>query len=132
MTETGRILIADDEEAIRQACERILRGLGYEVTAVVDGEAALRQMRSATFDLAVLDIKMPALSGIQVMECLALEKSMVPVVVITGHGTQETLSEASNAGARELLSKPFSPSQLRDAVNRVLHGCDGASGPEES
>ena len=122
MTDNGtyRILVADDEEVIREACHRILTREGHEVLTATEGEEAWRLIQENDFDLAVLDIKMPVMDGIAVMDLISRQKPGLIVVVITGHGANETLAEARRAGAADFLTKPFSPNELRQAVSRAL------------
>ena len=122
MTGVKRILVADDEEVIRVACTRILTRAGYEVTTAVNGDEALRQIRNGNIDLVLLDIKMPVLDGMKVLEILASENPGQRVVVITGHGTAETAAQAVKAGASDFLTKPFSPNELRNSVQKALAG----------
>lgn len=122
MTGAKRILVADDEEVIRHACVRILTRAGYEVSTAVNGDDALRQLRGGNFDLVLLDIKMPILDGMKVLDILAVEKPEQRVVVITGHGTAETAAQAVRAGASDFLTKPFSPNELRHSVQKALAG----------
>jgi DNA-binding NtrC family response regulator len=122
MTDVKRILVADDEEVIRQACVRILTRAGYDVSTAVNGDEALRQIRNGNIDLVLLDIKMPVLDGMKVLNILSSENSETRVVVITGHGTAATAAQAVKAGASDFLTKPFSPSELRNSVHKALAG----------
>lgn len=120
MLESARILVVDDEKIIREGCARILRKAGHDVATASHGRMALDLIRDEHFDVMLLDIKMPALDGMQVMDALRREKTDMLVVVITGFATVETAVEAMKAGAYDLLIKPFSPDALRIAVNRAL------------
>jgi DNA-binding NtrC family response regulator len=117
-----KILVADDEEVIREACRRILTRAGYEVESASDGQDALDRLDNARFDLILLDIKMPGLDGIKVMEQLKERGPLKKIVVITGHGTVRTEMDARRAGATVFLTKPFTPAELRDAVAQALAG----------
>ena len=122
MTDTIHILVADDEEVIRNACMRILTRAGYDVAVAVNGDDALRKINEGNFDLVLLDLKMPVMDGMKVLEILAKEKPGLRVVVITGHGTAETVGQAVRAGASDFLTKPFTPSELRYSVQKALAG----------
>ena len=115
-----RLLVVDDEEVIREACQRILTRAGYTVETAVDGQKAVESLRRTDFDLVLLDIKMPVMDGMQVMDVLRKEQPDVKIVVITGHGTVHTAVQAHRAGAANFLAKPFSPSELRQAVRFAL------------
>lgn len=121
MSRRLRIMVADDEEVILEACQRILRQAGYEVSTAINGLAALGLLRDNDFDLVVLDIKMPLMDGMQLMEVISREKPGLPVVVITGYDTAETSDEALKAGASDFLAKPFSPKELRRTIEGVLN-----------
>ena len=120
-----KILVADDEEVIREACDRILRRAGHEVRTAAEGEEAWRLIQQEDFDLILLDIKMPVMDGMAVMDLIRREKPGLLVVVITGHGTAETAAEAIKAGATDFLTKPFSPNELRQAVGKALSPING-------
>jgi len=113
-------LVADDEEVIRDACRRILQRSGHEVHTAADGQKALEFLRSTRFDLVLLDIKMPVVDGLQIMGFIGREKPETRVIVITGYGTAETVAQAMEAGAAHVLTKPFSPNELRSTIGRVL------------
>ncbi len=120
MLEEARILVVDDEKVIREGCARILQKAGHEVLTANNGRQALDMINDRHFDILLLDIKMPALDGMQVMEILRRHQMDMLVLVITGFATVETAVEAMKAGAYDLLLKPFSPDALRIAVNRAL------------
>ncbi|MFH1137515.1 MAG: response regulator [Pseudomonadota bacterium] len=116
-----KILVADDEEVIREACDRILRRAGHDVRTAPEGKEAWRLIQQEHFDLAFLDIKMPIMDGLAVMNLIRKENIDLPVVVITGHGAAETAAEAIKAGAIDFLTKPFSPNELRQAAAKALN-----------
>ena len=120
MTDSWRILVADDEEIIREACERIMRRAGHQVLVAADGRQALEYLKNECFDLLLLDIKMPGIDGLEIMNIIKRERCGVKVVVITGHGTNDTAARAALAGASGFLTKPFSPNQLRQEVKRAM------------
>ena len=101
------LLLADDEESFRRVHEYQLRQVGYEVTAVADGTAALDAFREGLHDLVVTDIRMPGLDGLELLARLKAISPGTPVVVVTGHGTIETAVEAMKQGAFDFLTKPF-------------------------
>ncbi|HSE92064.1 MAG TPA: response regulator, partial [Methylomirabilota bacterium] len=90
----ARILIADDEDSLRWVLEKGLRGAGYEVMPVEDGEAALRAIEREPFDLVLLDVRMPGLDGLTVLERVRELRPDTYVVVMTAHGTMETAIKA--------------------------------------
>lgn len=115
-----RILVVDDEKIIRDGCEKVLRKEGWEVSTASSGIEGLALLQESPYDLLFLDLKMPGLSG---MEVLQRVKELYPgmlVVVITGYATVESAVEAMKAGAYDFISKPFLPDQLRIVTRRAL------------
>ncbi len=114
------ILVVDDEKVIRDGCFKILDKEGCSVQTCASGEEGLNWLREDFFDLLLLDLKMPGLSG---MEVLQQVKDLYPdllVLVITGYATVESAVEAMKAGAYDFIPKPFTPDQLRIVVRRAL------------
>jgi two-component system phosphate regulon sensor histidine kinase PhoR len=120
MLETAKILVVDDERIIREGCSRLLTKAGHEVITAQNGQEALDILKQEHFDMVLLDIKMPEMDGMQVMEVLRENQTDLLVLVITGYASIETAVEAMKAGAYDLLIKPFSADALRIAVNRAL------------
>ncbi len=117
---TARILIADDEDSLRWVLEKGLRGAGYEVVSVEDGEAALRAVEHEPFDLVLLDVRMPGLDGLTVLERLRQLRPDTYVVVMTAHGTMETAIKAMQRGAYDYLAKPFDLDEVLLLTERAL------------
>ena len=99
----ARILVADDEAAIRQSVGNILRYADYEVEEAEDGPAALARLARGGIDALLLDVKMPGLDGFEVMEQMAKDGIDVPVVVVSGHDAVENAVEAIRHGAHDFL-----------------------------
>ena len=116
-----RILIVDDERGVRALCTDILQRGGYEAEAVDSAWAALDRIDAAHFDLALVDINMPAMSGIELCRRLRERRPDLPVVLITGCPTIESAVRGIGSGATDYVCKPFTPEALREAVARVLH-----------
>jgi two-component system, NtrC family, nitrogen regulation response regulator GlnG len=114
------ILIADDEESLRWVLERGLRQAGYEVTAVADGEAAIEAYEADPVDLVFLDIRMPRLDGLAVLERLRAIRPDACVVVMTAHGTMDTAIKAMQRGAYDYLAKPFDLEEVLLLTERAL------------
>src|ERR1700730_16639179 len=106
-----RILVADDDRPTRFAISSMLKKAGYAVTTVKDGAEALRNIQQTRFDLAFLDIWMPALTGPEVLARLRAGESQPKIVIMTSDGTPETLLRAIREQAYEYLSKPFPPTE---------------------
>lgn len=115
-----KILIVDDAGPVVVLCVNVLQALGYAVKGANRGEAAVDLMRKEPFDLMVLDYKMPGMSGFEVFQqARALHPGMA-VVLVTGHGTPEVISEANRMGFSAILLKPFTSDELRGTVEKVL------------
>ena len=116
----ARVLIADDEDGLRWVLEKGLRQAGYEVTAVRDGDEALRAFSDAPFDLVFLDIRMPGTDGLTVLAKLRALAGDAHVIVMTAHGTMETAIQAMQRGAYDYLAKPFDLDEVLLLAERAL------------
>mgnify|MGYP003580580335 CR=1 FL=1 len=128
MTDQGRIhvLIAEDEAHLGQILQTFLCGRGYQVTAVSDGRAALEALRAESFDVALLDIVMPEMDGLEVLRQIREEPEAPEMIIITGNGTIETAITAMKLGAYDYLSKPYrmaaSEHSLKSVGTRMCFG----------
>jgi response regulator NasT len=112
----GRILIAEDETLIRLDLRQLLEGAGFEVCAEArDGEEAVELARSREPDLALLDVKMPRLDGIEAARRI-LDERPIPIVMVTAYGEEELVGRAVEAGVFGYLVKPFRESDLLPAI----------------
>jgi two-component system NtrC family response regulator len=116
----GRILFIDDDRAGREVALFNLRKAGYEVTAASDGQEGLAAFSSGKFDLVVTDVKMPGISGIEVLRRIRSQATDVPVLVITAFGNVETAVEAMKEGAYDFIGKPFHRDQLLLSVGKAF------------
>ena len=114
------IVVIDDDAAMRLSCRKILAKAGYEVETFEDGLKGLEGVARLKPGLAVVDLKMPGISGLEVISRVHELDPLLVVVVITGYATIDTAVEAMKAGAYDFLPKPFSPEELRLIVNRGL------------
>ncbi len=115
----ARILIADDEEGIRESLSLILSDL-YELDFAHDGEEALSKASKGSHDLLLLDIKMPKLDGLEVLRQLNAKKLSKPVLILTAYQSVELAREAVKLGAQNYLPKPFERDQILSAVAGAL------------
>ncbi len=116
----AHILIVDDEASIRYFLTETLTDAGYHVVSVDSGEAALAQIGARDFDLALLDLKLPGIGGIEILEKLRQTSQDTTVIVLTAHASLETAIEALRQGAHDYLFKPCEPEQLRASVQAGL------------
>jgi len=115
-----RILIVDDDMAIRDGCAQTLKRMDYEVSEAAAGEEAMSLLERYEYDLILLDLKMPDINGLTLLSRIKEKDSLVPVIMITAYGTIHNAVEAMRLGATDFLSKPFEPDELRMAVRRAL------------
>ncbi|MGN6111129.1 MAG: HD domain-containing phosphohydrolase [Kofleriaceae bacterium] len=120
-TESARILVVDDERVIREILAEFLALEGFSVHTVEDGEKALTELRLRPYDLLITDLKMPRLSGLQLLEKIEQERLGVLTVLMTGFGTVETAIEAMKKGAYDYLLKPFKVEEVIHVVQRALY-----------
>ncbi len=115
-----RILIVDDEENIRRTLSNILRDEGYEVASAADGDEGWAEAQSGAYDLILLDIWLPGIDGLEVLSRIKKVKPMLPVVIMSGHGTIETAVKATRLGAFDFLEKPLSLDRLLIVTQNAL------------
>jgi DNA-binding NtrC family response regulator len=116
----ARILIVDDEEIVLRSCERILDGDPYQVESVLDPWEALRRIDENDYDVVVLDIMMPKIDGMQVLQHIKERHPDTDVIMMTGLSQIQTAVKAMKLGAFDYLSKPFDPDELKLIVDRAL------------
>ena len=115
-----RVLIVDDDADMRDLCAVVLRGEGYEIISAESGRRAEAVLRSSAVDVAVADLMMPEMGGLEVLRAAKEADPETVVILITAFPTVNTAVEAMKFGAAEYLVKPFSPSQLLEAVRASL------------
>ncbi len=119
-SERRRILLVDDEEDIRITMRAVLKRAGYNVTAVSNGEAALQAEREHKFPVVITDLRMPGMSGDELIARLREEHPDVGIVVMTGHGTVDHAIETLRAGVADYLMKPVNADELVFRLNRLF------------
>ncbi len=116
----GRILIVDDEAEMRRALRLVLTHNGYQVEEAPDGPTALTMIGANPVDLVLLDIRMPGMDGIQTLRIIRQTNRDVPVVMVTGYGSEQLAKQSLQLGANHYLSKPFDNSQLIATVRELV------------
>jgi two-component system response regulator HydG len=129
---SGRILLVDDDRAFRVSTSALLRQDGYEVTPVANGEEAVAALRHQRFDLMLLDLRLPGMNGLRIVEALRLWGEGVPILMISGFGTVDTAVEALHLGADDFLGKPVEPDVLSARVADLLARRPGVESIPES
>lgn len=116
----NRILVVDDEPNIRRTLSAVLRSRGYEVVSASDGNEAVKLARETPYDIAIMDVRMPGLDGIQALqELIALDKNS-RVVLMSGHGEDDEKNQALKSGATAFLEKPVSVDSLLELLRQLL------------
>ena len=116
----GKILVVDDEEAMRRSLADILRLEGYQVQALSNGISAIEILQRQTFDLLLLDLKMPGMDGMEVLRNVAKVAPDTLVILLTAHGSLESAIEALRRDAYDYILKPTSPAQILKCVSGAL------------
>ncbi len=122
MSVKNRILVVDDEEALRTVLSSELEGEGYNVAMAADGEEAITILNSRDFDLILLDIKMPNVDGFEVLKHVKQNKPATKVIMLTGFADLKNAIESKKLGAEDFVSKPYDLVDLLTTVERVLSG----------
>ncbi len=120
------VLIVDDEPNVRLTYRAALETEGLEVVEAPDGLAALDAMSERQFDLAILDMRMPEVSGLELLERMRQQAIQTPVVIITAYGDVPHAVRAMRLGAIDFLEKPLTPESLRSIVAEVLRRHEGS------
>ena len=117
---SASVLIVDDEKNIRLTVSATLKSMKCQIDAAINGEEALAKIAQKEYDVILLDIKMPGMDGMTVLERIRTIAPNVSVMMITAHGTVANAVEAMKSGAVDFLQKPFTPDEIRQAVALVL------------
>ena len=120
MTATRRVLVVDDDPAVRKSIDRVLSNKGYAVITAENGEEALRKLNEEKYDLVYTDIRMPGMSGLEVAEQVKASRPWTPVVIITGYGTDAAEARAKAAGVSGFVHKPLSPEMIEGSARDAL------------
>jgi len=115
-----RVLVVDDEERIQRACQRLLSEEGCEVDVAQNGIQGLKMIEEKHYDIVLLDLMMPGLSGLDVLSDLKARHPDTVVIIITGYATLEHSIETMKKGAFDFLSKPFAPQELRIVIAKAI------------
>lgn len=123
-----RLLLVDDEESFVSVLTKRLKRRGVDVTPVLSGADALRLMRGHEFDVVVLDLKMEEMSGLEVLKTLSIVAPETPVIMLTGHGSEQAAREGVSLGASDYLLKPCDLEVLFKKITKAAakrgHGND--------
>jgi nitrogen regulation protein NR(I) len=131
MKSAARILLIEDDPAIVMTLRRVLVDEGYEVRVETRGDAGLKQASESQLDVVITDMKLPGLSGLDLVRELHAVKPLLPILLMTAHGTTETAIEATKSGAYDYLPKPFEIPELLELVERAVTSCRLMTEPVE-
>ncbi|HEX6520912.1 MAG TPA: response regulator transcription factor [Streptosporangiaceae bacterium] len=128
MSDDGTLLVVDDEQFLRDAVAASLRFLGYEVATAENGMTALRVARDRSFDLLVLDVKLPDIDGFEIVRRLRRDGSQVPVIFLTAKDAQADKVNGLTIGGDDYMTKPFGLEELAARIRAVLRRARPSSG----
>lgn len=120
MNAKANILVVDDEEVVRTSYLRVLASGRCQVDAVADGEQALKAMEARSYDIVLLDLRMPGMDGMAVLEAMKRRWPEGEVIVITGYPSVDAAKEAIRLGACDFLAKPLAPGKVIEAANSAM------------
>ena len=115
-----RILVIDDESVICDACELVLTEKGHAVDRCLTGKSGLQVARQGIFDVILLDMKLPDIDGMEILQTLCKKVPVPCVIVMTGYSTMSNAVQAMKQGAVDFLSKPFTDDELISAIEKAL------------
>ena len=120
MSASAKILVVDDERSMREMIEILLRREGHEVSVAENGHRALAMLRARSFDMLISDIKMPDISGVEVLRAAKEINDQIIGIMITAYGSKDSIQEVLRLGAADYLDKPFNVDELKFRVRKAL------------
>jgi DNA-binding NtrC family response regulator len=122
MGEVGsmKILVVDDERIVLDSCQRVLEAEGFEVSLVPSASAALETMKKKGFGLLLVDIKMPEHDGMYLIREVKKKFPDIPIIVMSGYPTTDTIEEAVKMQAAAFIAKPFTPDEILEIIRQVI------------
>jgi CheY-like chemotaxis protein len=133
MSALKKVLVVDDDPVVGKSIDRVLSEKGYAVITALNAEEALWKLAEANYDLVYTDIRMPGMDGIELAEHVKERRPWVPVVIVTGYGTDANEARARKAGVSSFLHKPLSPELIEDSArDALLEFAKAAARPEQT
>lgn len=120
MQATKKVLVIDDDPVVGKSFKRVLAGKGYAVMSVAGGAEALERLKHEDYDVVYADIKMPGMSGLEVTERIKASRPWLPVVIVTGYGSEANEARAKELGVSAFLRKPLSPEMIEGSAQEAL------------
>ena len=115
-----RILVIDDEPTVRESCKRIFAERDFDVETAASAKEGLERAMRGYFDCALIDLKLPDMDGMEIVRNTREKRSSMPVLIITGYGTDDSAAEATRLGVSAYINKPFTPEKLVAAVEKAI------------
>jgi CheY-like chemotaxis protein len=115
-----RILVVDDDKVVGESFDRVLTGKGYHVDTALSGKEAFEKFAGGHFDMVFTDLRMPGQDGLEVAKRIKEMNPWLPVVVVTGYGTEEAEARARSIGVNEFLHKPVTPEAIEQTAARAI------------
>jgi DNA-binding NtrC family response regulator len=115
-----KILVVDDENIVLESCRRVLEAEGFGVVLVPSAEDALKALENQRFSLVLVDLKMPKRDGQFLIGEIKKMAIHIPIIVMTGYSTLNTIKEVSHMGIEQFIAKPFTPDELLEAVKEAI------------
>jgi DNA-binding NtrC family response regulator len=128
---TMKILVVDDEDIVLESCQAVFELEGFEPVLVPSADKALEAMKNENFALLLIDVKMPKRDGMYLMEKIKEQWPDIPMIVMSGYYTAETINDAIKMGAVTFIAKPFEPDELVETVRQAIEK-EERHGKEES
>jgi len=117
---SARVLLVDDEVTFTVNMSKILSRRGYDVTAVNDGESAIRTIEDEEYDVVVLDLRMPGMDGMATLKVMKRKRPLLEVIILTGHGSVESGILGMHIGAFDYAMKPIQIGELQEKINQAF------------
>ena len=115
-----KILVVDDEKIILDSCKKVLTEEGFNVLFATSADSALKTLETQMPAALLIDVKMPEQDGISLLEELKERYPFIPIVIMSGYPTHETISESIKKGATRFIAKPFTPDELIEVIHEVI------------
>jgi len=115
-----KILVVDDDTIVLYSCKRVLESEGFEVYSVPSAKKAIERLSADNFSVLLIDVKMPEHDGMWLIEAVRNKGVEIPILVMSGYSTPETIENVTNLGAINFIPKPFTPDELLKTVQEIL------------
>ena len=130
MSALRKVLVVDDDPVVGKSFDRVLSARGYAVITAENGQEALNKLSGENYDVVFTDIRMPGMSGLEVAERVKASQPWLPVVIVTGYGTEANEARAEAAGVSGFLHKPLSPAMIEFSTQQALLKKNAAAEPQ--